>query len=62
MHRPSEILKIGFKELHNGNYPKAIEAFNQLNSLEENWQCYQGLGSALDRIQQHQSAVDAFNK
>lgn len=45
-----------------GNFQTAIEAFKRSLALEDNWQSYQGLGSALLLIQQHQQAIAAFKK
>ena len=47
---------------HTQQYQQAIEAFNKALALHENWQSYQGLGSALFHTQQYQQAIEAFNK
>ena len=41
---------------------QAIEAFKQSLTLKETWQSYRGLGLALYKNQQYQSAVDALKQ
>ncbi len=57
-----DFLALALEKYQSKKYLEAIEAFNQSLALHENWQSYQGLGSALGNTRQYQAAIDPFKK
>ncbi len=58
----SGLFSLAADKLQRGEYPKAIESFRKSITLQERWNSYQGLGSALFRTKQFTEAIEAFRK